>query len=241
MKTTHPEPLHAVYYWKRRPNIWLEIPQDLSLRRPAWQTLSKALHVSSATARVPLDLLQTLAILSDTTVRSAVDREDLKPYCKSEKRPHFSSWSTILLFTSFSKTLLLTTNYRKKTNRVVVFSFRPFPDNFKYREHRWNLPTIWKTRHLHTYWRAQLVFSKVQAHSSLEPPLESGPSESGLEKSTTFLTISVTEILCSFRLVLDGKTRKETPESWNTSGPLNRGHIEDLPLLRSLLAIHQKS
>ena len=44
---------------------------------------------------------------SDVTVRrSAVDREDLKPYGKSEKRPHYSRWSTILLFTSFSKTLI---------------------------------------------------------------------------------------------------------------------------------------
>ena len=34
-------------------------------------------------------LLKDLAILSDTTVRrSAVDWEDLKPYWKSEKRPH---------------------------------------------------------------------------------------------------------------------------------------------------------
>ena len=42
---------------------------------------------------------------SDVTVRrSAVDREDLKPHGKSEKRPHYSRWSTILLFTSFSKT-----------------------------------------------------------------------------------------------------------------------------------------
>ena len=64
---------------------------------------------SSATARVALDLLKALAILSDTTVRrSAVDQEDLKPYWKSEERPHFSRWSTILLFTSFSKTLLST-------------------------------------------------------------------------------------------------------------------------------------
>ena len=78
----------------------------------------------------------------------------------------------------------------------------------------------------------------------------------------TFLTIlGVTEILCSFRLVLDGKTGKEIPESSrlefleefsannfalsnaedNTSGPLNRGGIGDLPLLRTLLAICQKS
>ena len=69
------------------------------------------------------------------------------------------------------------------------------------------------------------------------------------------------EILCSFKLVLEGKTGKETPESSrlefkekfsannfalsdaedNTSGPLNRGDIADLPLLRTLLAIRQKS
>ena len=78
----------------------------------------------------------------------------------------------------------------------------------------------------------------------------------------TFLTImGVMEILCSFRLVLEGKIGKEIPESSrfeflenflasnfalsdvedNTSGPLNRGGIADLPLLRILLAIRQKS
>ena len=69
----------------------------------------------------------------------------------------------------------------------------------------------------------------------------------------TFLTIlGVMEMLYSFRLVLEGKTGKEIPESSrfeflekflannfalsdaedNTSGPLNRGGTEDLPLLR---------
>ena len=78
----------------------------------------------------------------------------------------------------------------------------------------------------------------------------------------TFLTIlGVTDILCSFTLVLKGKTGKEIPESSrleffkkflannfalstaedNNSGLLNRGGIADLPLLRTLLAIHQKS
>ena len=77
----------------------------------------------------------------------------------------------------------------------------------------------------------------------------------------TFLTIlGVMEILCSFRLVLEGKIGKEIPESsklellekfWannfaltdaedNTSGPLNRGDVADLPLLRTLLAIFQE-
>ena len=78
----------------------------------------------------------------------------------------------------------------------------------------------------------------------------------------TFLTnLGVTEVLCSFTLILEGKTGKVIPESSrleflgkflannfalsdaddNTSGPLNRGGIADLPLLRTLLAIRQKS
>ena len=78
----------------------------------------------------------------------------------------------------------------------------------------------------------------------------------------TFLTILVvTEPLCSFKLILEGKTGKEIPESSRleflekffannfalpdaedtTSVPLNRGGIADLPLLRTLLAICQKS
>ena len=78
----------------------------------------------------------------------------------------------------------------------------------------------------------------------------------------TFLTIlGVMEILCSFRLVLEGKTGREIPESSrleflekflannsalsdaenSTSGPLNREDTADLPLLRTLLAIRQKS
>ena len=69
------------------------------------------------------------------------------------------------------------------------------------------------------------------------------------------------EILCSFRLVVEGKTGKEIPESSrlqflekfsannfalsdaedSTSGLLNTEGIADLPLLRILLAIRQKS
>ena len=71
----------------------------------------------------------------------------------------------------------------------------------------------------------------------------------------TFLTmLGVTEMICSFRLVLEGKRGKEILESSrleflekfsannfalsdaeeNTSGPLNRRDIADLPLLRTL-------
>ena len=77
----------------------------------------------------------------------------------------------------------------------------------------------------------------------------------------TILTIlGVTEI-CSFKLILEGKTGKEIPESsrleflqkfsannfalsdaeYDTTGLLNREGIADLPLLRTLLTICQKS
>ena len=78
----------------------------------------------------------------------------------------------------------------------------------------------------------------------------------------TFLTtLGGIEKLCSFRLVLEGKRGKVIPESSrleflekslannfalseaedNISGSLNRGGIADLPLLKTLLAIHQNS
>ena len=118
-------------------------------RSQACQTLSKALGISSATAP---DLLKALVIISDTTVRRS-KREDQKPYWESEKRSHFSRWSTInpiiyKFFKDFNK-------HRKKTNRVVVFSCRPFT-NILYWDIRpftniqWDCPIIWNNRLLMT-------------------------------------------------------------------------------------------
>ena len=78
---------------------------------------------------------------------------------------------------------------------------------------------------------------------------------------TSLTILGITVILRSFKLVLEGKTSKEIPESSrleflekfsannfalsdaedNTPGSLNRGGIGDLPLLRTLLTICQKS
>ena len=63
-----------------------------------------------------------------------------KTILEIRKSPNFSRWSTILY--KFFKDL---NNYRKMTNRAVVFSSRPFP-NTLYKDHQWELPTIWKTR-----------------------------------------------------------------------------------------------
>ena len=93
--------------------------------------------------------------------------------------------------------------------------------------------------------------------------IQMGPVAS--DQSKLFMTIltilGVTEILCSFRLVLEGKTGKKMSESSrlkflekflgnnfalsdakvNTSGLFNRGGIVDLLLFRGLLAICQRS
>ena len=92
--------------------------------------------------------------------------------------------------------------------------------------------------------------------------MRSGPD--AFDESRFLMTITIlgiTEILCSFRLALEGKTSKEVPKSSRleflekflsnnftlsdaeekTSGLLSRGSIADIPLLRTLLAICQKS
>ena len=103
-----------------RPNTCPEIP--------ACQTLSKVLNISSATARVAPYLFTDLDILSDATVRkSEVDREDLKPCWKLDKRPQFYVINNPIIF-KFSQDFI---NHRKKTNRAVAFSCRPSPNILK--------------------------------------------------------------------------------------------------------------
>ena len=66
----------------------------------------------------------------NTAVRkSAVDREDLTPYWKSEK-DHISQGDQQSFYLQVFKDF---TNHRKRTNRTVVFSYRPFPNVLKYK------------------------------------------------------------------------------------------------------------
>ena len=75
-----------------------------------------------------------------------------------------------------------------------------------------------------TYWRVQLIRMKVQAQSSLEPPLEYNQDQMPLMNQGSLWTVFnhhqlnnmqyiVCNILCSFRLVLKGKTGKVIPKS----------------------------
>ena len=69
------------------------------------------------------ELLKSLSILSDTTVkRSAVDLEDRKPYWKSEKG-QISLGDQQSYYLQIFQRLYLS----QKTSWVVVFSCRTFP------------------------------------------------------------------------------------------------------------------
>ena len=114
-----------------------------------------------------------------------------------------------------------------------------------------------------TYWRFNMYESLGSQFFTTITGIQSGLDAFDESRFVmTFLTtLRVMEILCSFWLVLEGKIGKEIPESLrleflekflannfalldaegNTSGPLNRGGIADLPLLRTLLAICQNS
>ena len=148
------------------------------------------------------------------------------------------SWSS-LIFTGFSKTLIQEPQIRPLHNLK-----NKFPSD--------------------TYWRIQLVCMKVQAHSSLEPPLGYNQDQKPLTSQGWFSTLStnlgVIEILYSFRLVLKGKAGKEIPVpsrseflekfSWNnfalldaegnTSEALNRRGIADLSWNKNTISISPK-
>ena len=109
------------------------------------------------------------------------------------------------------------TNHRKKTNRAVVFSSRPFPNILKYRTTNETFQQSGKQdsfRHIlkssaSTYESSGLQFFRTTTRTPSRPDVF---DESGF--LMTFLTIfEVTEILCSFRLVLEWKTGKEILES----------------------------
>ena len=90
---------------------------------------------------------------------------------------------------------------------------------------------------------------------------DAGTTDETFQQSGKQDSLGVMEILCSFKLVLEGKTGKEIPKSSklellekffvnnfalsdaeaNTSRLLNRGGIADLPFLRTLLVICQNS
>ena len=87
--------------------------------------MSKALDLSSAIARVAPDMVKAQAIPSDATVgRSSVNPEDIK-LKKGDISVGAQQSYYLKVFQNF-------TNHRKKTNRVLVFKCRTFPNISKF-------------------------------------------------------------------------------------------------------------
>ena len=103
-------------------------------------------HISSNT-----DLLNGLKTLSYLTVTGyAVEREKLKLYWKSEKKPHFWEVLKNIIIYKFLKDFA---NCRKKTNKAEVFSRRPQMTPSKNLKNKisWDI-----------YWKGQLVCIKFR-------------------------------------------------------------------------------
>ena len=108
------------------------------------------------------------------------------------------------------------TNHRKKTNREVVFSSRPSPtflntgttdETFQQSGKKDSFRQILKSL-------ASMYESSGSEFFRTTTWIQSGPDAFDEPRfDMTFLIIlGVMEILCSFRLVLEGKTGKEIPE-----------------------------
>ena len=111
-----------------------------------------------------------------------------------------------------------------KTNKTIVFSCIHFSPTFS------NTETIHETfqqsgkqdsfRHILKSSASRYESSNSQFFTATTG-IQSGPD--AFDKSrlvVTFLTnLRFTEILCSFRLVLEGETGKEIPESWRLEFP----------------------
>ena len=78
----------------------------------------------------------------------------------------------LVISNSICKFLKDFTNHRKKTNRVVVFSSRPFPTSVYTGTTNRPSNNLENKTPSDTYWRVELVCKKGQANSSLEPLVE---------------------------------------------------------------------
>ena len=109
------------------------------------------------------------------------------------------------------------TNHRKNSNRAAVFSSSHFPSILRHKDHHETFQQSGKQDSLRHILKssASTYESSGSQFFRTTTGIQSGPDAFDESRFImTFLTIlGVIEILCSFRLVLEGKTSKEIPES----------------------------
>ena len=160
--------------------------------------------------------IKSLAILSDTVRRSTVDQVE---NWTIRKQTAFLNVINKPIIHKFFKDF---TNHRKKTNRVVVLCCASFLNIPNCRDHQ-RVQQSGKQDSFRHIWKS--LTSMYEGFSSqflrTTTGIESGPD--AFDKSRLVITLltnlGVTEILCSFRLVLEGKTGKRILESSRFRGP----------------------
>ena len=153
-------------------------------RRLGCQTLSKEVDISSKTARVVVVTIKNPEKLI---------RYDSQTICSCTNRPKTILEIRKKYFEDFN-------DNRKKNRKVVRLSCRPLHSILKYREHRWDLPTIWKIVFL------QIVKSSANIYES---------AGSLFFRTTTKYNQDQTPLKSQVWLwvVLKGKAGKEIPVS----------------------------
>ena len=114
---SHPLPPKTYYRQnKAKSTTWNSLRFEFVRKTSMSHPVKSHGYIKCHSSGSPRAIKIALGTVSEITVRrSAVARENLKTYWKSEKRPQFSSGSTNLLFTSFSK--ILQTTEKRLTGR----------------------------------------------------------------------------------------------------------------------------
>ena len=150
MRTCHPEPLEDVYYWEKR-----------NMAKYLTWNFIRLTFVKKTCVPNPVKSLGYIKCYFSSSPRPVKSpsnsiRYNCEKTCSWSRRPKTmleirkkTTFLEVINNSIIYKLFKDFTNHRKKTNRVVVFSSRPFSNILKYREYWWNL-TIWKIRLLKT-------------------------------------------------------------------------------------------
>ena len=154
--TSHPESLKAIGYWKKT--------KQNKTKYLTWNLIRLMFVKKTSMWNCQKPYIMCYSSIIPRTMKSLSNfiRKNCQKICSWSSRPEPKMEIRKMVKFFINKFFLYkffndVTKHRKKTNRVVDFSCRPFPNILNYRNHRWDLLAIWKTRYLETYWRVQLV------------------------------------------------------------------------------------
>ena len=124
---------------------------------------SKVLHTLITARRAAPELLEALAILQIQLSQHLIMIEKTWNHTENQEKKMFLEVIDRLIICKFFKDF---TNHGKETVRTLLFSCRPHPNTFTYRNLKSDFPTTWRIRFIETYierfsyyvWKLRLTF-----------------------------------------------------------------------------------